>query len=116
LLLYFRNAKHPDHRQLDVLSWGVVSGCFIGPYLWGLFSKKITKAGAIAGMLAGLCTVGIATLVISLNSGFAAAAAKSPEMGVAAMAVSIVVVPVVSLFTKKFNQEHINYTFNTEEN
>lgn len=112
----FATQNIPIIVSLMSFSWGVVSGCFIGPYLWGLFSKKITKAGAITGMLAGLCTVGIATLVISLNSGFAAAAAKSPEMGVAAMAVSIVVVPVVSLFTKKFNQEHINYTFNTEEN
>ena len=81
-------------------SWGIVSGCFIGPYIWGLFSKKITKAGAYAGVLAGLLTVGGATLVISLTSGFSDAASKSPEMGVAAMAVSFVIVPLVSLFTK----------------
>ena len=81
-------------------SWGVVSGCFIGPYIWGLFSKKITKAGAFAGILSGLITVGSATLVISLQSGFSAAAAKSPEMGVCAMAISMIVVPLVSALTK----------------
>jgi Na+/proline symporter len=81
-------------------SWGVVSGCFIGPYIWGLFSKKITKIGAFAGMISGFLTVGISTLVITLSSGFSAAAAKSPEMGVAAMAVSAIVVPVVSLLTQ----------------
>ena len=86
-------------------SWGVVSGCFIGPYIWGLFSKKITRAGAFAGILAGLLTVGGATLVISLNAGFSAAAAKSPEMGVAAMALSMIVVPVVSAFTKNSQQD-----------
>ena len=80
-------------------SWGVVSGCFIGPYIWGLFSKKITKAGAFAGILSGLLTVGGATLVISLQSGFSAAAARSPEMGVAAMAISMVIVPLVSRLT-----------------
>ena len=86
-------------------SWGVVSGCFIGPYIWGLFSKKITKIGAYAGILSGLITVGGATLVISLNSGFSAAAAKSPEMGVAAMAISMVIVPLVSALTKNKKED-----------
>ena len=86
-------------------SWGVVSGCFIGPYIWGLFSKKITKIGAYAGVLSGLITVGGATLVISLSSGFSAAAAKSPEMGVAAMAVSMVIVPLVSALTKNKKED-----------
>ena len=82
-------------------SWGVVSGCFIGPYVWGLFSKKITKIGAYAGVITGLLTVGGATLVITLISDFATAAKMSPEMGVAAMALSFIVVPVVSALTKK---------------
>ena len=86
-------------------SWGVVSGCFIGPYIWGLFSRKITKIGAFAGVLSGLITVGGATLVITLQSGFSAAAAKSPEMGVAAMAISLVIVPLVSAFTRNSQQE-----------
>ncbi len=97
----FATQNIPIIVSLMSFSWGVVSGCFIGPYIWGLFSKKITKTGAFAGVISGLITVGGATLAISLNSGFAAAAAKSPEMGVAAMAVSMVVVPVVSALTKK---------------
>ena len=43
--------------------------------------------------------------MISLQSGFSAAAAKSPEMGVAAMAVSMIVVPIVSMFTKNNKEE-----------
>ncbi len=96
----FATQNIPIIVNLMSFSWGIVSGCFIGPYIWGLFSKKITKAGAYAGVLAGLLTVGGATLVISLTSGFSDAASKSPEMGVAAMAVSFVIVPLVSLFTK----------------
>jgi len=96
----FATQNIPIIVSLMSFSWGLVSGCFIGPYIWGLFSKKITKIGAYAGILSGLLTVGISTLVISLNSGFSAAAAKSPEMGVAAMAISLVVVPLVSAFTK----------------
>ena len=101
----FATQNIPIIVSLMSFSWGVVSGCFIGPYIWGLFSKKITKIGAYAGMIAGLLTVGGATLVITLTSSFSDAAAKSPEMGVAAMAVSMIVVPLVSAFTKNKEEE-----------
>ena len=101
----FATRNIPIIVNLMSFSWGVVSGCFIGPYVWGLFSRRITKIGAYAGMIAGLLTVGISTLVITLTSSFSAAAAKSPEMGVAAMAVSLVVVPLVSLITKNKEKE-----------
>jgi Na+/pantothenate symporter len=102
----FATQNIPIIVSLMSFSWGIVSGCFIGPYIWGLFSKKITKIGAYAGIISGLLTVGGTTLVISLTQGFSAAAAKSPEMGVAAMAISFITVPVVSLLTnKKRNDE-----------
>ena len=101
----FATQNIPIIVSLMSFSWGIVSGCFIGPYVWGLFSKKITKIGAYAGVLSGLLTVGGATLVISLTSGFSAAASKSPEMGVTAMAISFVVVPLVSLLTKNKPEE-----------
>lgn len=96
----FATRNIPIIVSLMSFSWGLVSGCFIGPYIWGLFSKKITKVGAYAGILSGLLTVGGATLVITLTDSFSVAASKSPEMGVAAMAISMIVVPVVSLLTK----------------
>ena len=96
----FATQNIPIIVNLMSFSWGIVSGCFIGPYIWGLFSKKITKIGAYAGILAGLLTVGGTTLVITLHSGFSAAASKSPEMGVAAMAISFVIVPIASLLSK----------------
>ncbi|MBR5153018.1 MAG: sodium:solute symporter [Clostridia bacterium] len=107
----FATQNIPIIVSLMSFSWGVVSGCFIGPYIWGLFSKKITSTGAFSGMIAGLLTVGISTLVITINSGFAAAAAKSPEMGVAAMVVSLIVVPLVSSFTKVKDQQQVDQIF-----
>ena len=97
--------------SLMSFSWGVVSGCFIGPYIWGIFSKKITKSGAYAGIISGLLVVGISTLVITIQSGFGAAAAKSPEMGVAAMAISMIIVPLVSKFTKDIDSERVEEIF-----
>ena len=109
----FATQNIPIIVSLMSFSWGVVSGCFIGPYIWGLFSKKITKIGAYAGILSGLLTVGGATLVISLTDSFSVAASKSPEMGVAAMAVSFIVVPVVSLLTrnKENDSERVDEIF-----
>ncbi len=107
----FATQNIPIIVNLMSFSWGIVSGCFIGPYIWGLFSKKITKIGAYSGILSGLLVVGVSTLVISLNSGFSAAAAKSPEMGVAAMALSLIIVPFVSLFTKNKDTERVEEIF-----
>lgn len=101
----FATQNIPIIVNLMSFSWGIVSGCFIGPYIWGLFSKKITKIGAYAGIISGLLTVGGATLVISIKDGFSVAASKSPEMGVAAMAISMIIVPVVSLLTKNKENE-----------
>ena len=107
----FATQNIPIIVSLMSFSWGLVSGCFIGPYIWGLFSKKITKIGAYSGILAGLLTVGISTLVITLNSGFSTAAAKSPVMGVAAMAASLVIVPLVSTLTKNKDSERVEEIF-----
>lgn len=92
-------------------SWGVVSGCFIGPYLWGIYSKKTTRSGAWAGMICGFLTVAVPTIIMSMTEGFATAAGNAPQMGVAAMAVSVIVVPIVSACTKKFDQKHIDSVF-----
>ena len=107
----FATRNIPIIVSLMSFSWGLVSGCFIGPYIWGLFSKKITKIGAFSGIISGLLVVGGATLAISLQSGFSAAAAKSPEMGVAAMAVSLIVVPVVSALTKNKDSKRVEEIF-----
>ena len=107
----FATQNIPIIVSLMSFSWGIVSGCFIGPYIWGLFSMKITKIGAFAGIVSGFMTVACSTFVITMNSGFSAAAAKSPEMGVAAMAVSFTVVPLVSLFTKNKDTDRIKEIF-----
>ncbi len=83
---------------LMAFSWGAVSGSFIGPYIWGLYSKKITRAGAAAGMLGGLGTVVIGA-VISLLNNPATATSWAPRLAVMAMAVSLIATPLVSRLT-----------------
>ncbi|MBQ9544579.1 MAG: rod shape-determining protein, partial [Clostridia bacterium] len=83
----------------------VVAGCFIGPYLWGLFSKRVTKLAVALGMGLSFAAIAVPTIVISLTSGFKSAIAVAPELGVISMAVSAVSVPVISLFTKNSEKE-----------
>lgn len=82
-------------------SWGIVAGCFIGPYIWGLYGKKISKAGAWAGLLSGIITVGTLLIIFTTLKGFEIAKSMAPLFGVAAIAMSIAIVPVVSKFSKR---------------
>lgn len=105
-------------------SWGVVSGCFIGPYLWGLYSKSVTRAGAWAGQISGLVVVLVGLIAGALTSpamgesfgaALSASTANAPVYGVIALCVSLVIVPAVSAFTKKLPRETVEAAFGAAE-
>ena len=81
--------------ELMGFSWGTLAGCFIGPYVCGLFMKKANKYGAWASIAVTLIT----TLTLVFVPGFGMA--KSPLIGVICMFASLVVTPLVSLATCK---------------
>lgn len=99
--------------SLMSFSWGIVSGCFLGPYIYGLYWKKTTRAGAFAGMCSGLIVVlGLALFeTLTAPGGFSDAMANASIYGVLAMAVSVIVVPVVSVFTRKLPEECVKKAF-----
>ncbi|MDO4183576.1 MAG: sodium:solute symporter [Coriobacteriia bacterium] len=84
--------------QLMGISWGALSGAFIGPYLWGLYSGKISKAAVWVSFILG---VGLTTgnMIMGFIPGVTPLFASSINCGAVAMIASIVVVPLVSLFT-----------------
>ena len=96
------------------LSWGAVAGCFMGPYVYGLYSKKANKAGAYASIIVSLALtfsliIGLGYFVLRSDGGdptfgeaFKAGIGQSPFIGVVTMAASMIVTPVVNLiFAKK---------------
>lgn len=85
------------------LSWGVLSGSFMAPYILGIFSKRVTKAGAYAGFFTGAGTAIVLFFVLG--------PAQSPLASSIAMLVPFVVVPVVSAFSPKINPAIITQTF-----
>jgi solute:Na+ symporter, SSS family len=69
------------------VSWGAIGSFFLGPFIWGLFSKKVTRFAAVSAALLGL---GVCLLLYF--SGL-----SSPAAGTIGMLVSLVVPPVLSI-------------------
>ena len=85
------------------LSWGVLSGAFMAPYILGIYSKKITKAGAYAGLFSGAAFAIILFIVMG--------AENSPLASSIAMVVPFAVTPLVSAFTKKVDGKIVAKAF-----
>jgi len=85
------------------LSWGVLSGAFMAPYILGIFWKRVTKAGAYAGLFSGGATAIILFFVLGPK--------QSPLASSIAMLVPFIIVPVVSLLTPKVDGKIISKAF-----
>jgi len=85
------------------LSWGVLSGAFMAPYILGLFWKGVTKAGAYAGFVGGAATAIVLFFVLG--------PAQSPLASSIAMVVPFAIVPLVSLVTPKVDKKTIDAAF-----
>ncbi len=96
--------------SLMSLSWGTIAGAFLAPFLYGLLWKGVTKIGAYAGVIGG-ALISLLPPLISGNMGV------SPISGAAAMLAGLVIVPVVSVLTRKysFSPEHIAMIFEDEQ-
>jgi len=88
--------------DLMSLSWGAVGGAFLAPYLYGLYSKKVTKAGALAGIIVGLGVQIILVIVTKL---------PATMCSVISIIIPFAVVPIVSSFTEKVPAEVVERAF-----
>ena len=91
----------PFIAQLMGISWGALAGAFLGPFLWGLYSGRISKAAVWTSFILGVgLTVGnmISGNAVALAI-FGPSAANPINVGALAMVLSIIVVPLVSLVT-----------------
>ena len=101
-------------------SWGALAGAFLGPFLYGLYSKKITKPAVWTSFIVG---IGL-TMAHMFLFGFGwfpelrKAAASFPlnlaspiNAGAIVMILSLILVPLVSLFTKPSNEKEVEEVF-----
>lgn len=94
--------------QLMGISWGALAGAFLAPFLYSLYWKKTTKAACYVSFIFG-------SLLMVANMAFRPhfpAILQSPiNCGSIAMLAGLVIVPIVSLFTKKPDNELVESTF-----
>lgn len=96
-------------------SWGALAGAFLGPFLYGLWSKKTTKGGVWASFITGI-GITIIGFVLSLCkvklTGPILGYFNSPiNIGAFSMIVSLIIVPLVSLVTPKLRKEVVDDAF-----
>ena len=89
--------------QLMGISWGALAGAFLAPFLYGLYWKGVTKAGVWAGFISGVGLT-VANMFLKFIE-------SSINAGAAAMLLSLVVVPAVSLVTPKPDREKVEGIF-----
>lgn len=77
------------------ISWGAIASVFLGPFIWGLFSNKANRFGAVSGAVLGLA-VCLFFFIFWKFSG-----KMVPQAASVGMIASLVLVPVFSLFGKR---------------
>jgi SSS family solute:Na+ symporter len=94
--------------QLMGISWGALAGAFLAPFLYGLYWKRTTAASVWVSFIFS-CTVMVANILVPQ---YFPALLRSPiNAGVFCMLAGLIIVPVVSLFTKAPKAEHIDRVF-----
>ena len=117
--------SHPELTfiaQMMGVSWGALAGAFLAPFLYGLYWKGVTKASCVVCFIWGTA-LEIFQMIISLGgvdvSGwgpfFGYIFASSVRSGVIAMVGGLIIVPVVSLFTRKQDEAELDALFDCYE-
>ena len=94
--------------QLMGVSWGAMAGAFLAPLVYGLYWKRTTRAGVLASFLFGVL---IMCLNILFRSSFPSFLQSPINCGAFAMVAGMVLVPVVSLLTRKPKAETVEPMF-----
>ena len=102
--------------QLMGISWGALAGAFLAPFLYGLYWKRTTAASVWASFIAGVLVMCGCMYCTFTGKTFISPYFTSPiNAGVLAMVLGLVIVPVVSLFTKIRRKEEVDRMFKCYE-
>lgn len=94
--------------QLMGVSWGALAGAFLAPFLYGLYWKGTTKAACWVTFIFS-CTVMLANMFV--RESFPVLLQSPINAGAFCMLASLVIVPVVSMFTKAPDSKMLDETF-----
>ena len=103
--------------QLMGISWGALAGAFLAPFLYGLYWKRTTSASVWVSFIAGVAVMCGCMYCTFSGKTFISPYFTSPiNAGVLAMLLGLVIVPVVSLFTKVDRKESVERMFKCYDN
>ncbi|MBO6148168.1 MAG: sodium:solute symporter [Lachnospiraceae bacterium] len=94
--------------QLMGVSWGALAGAFLAPFLYGLYWKGVSSAGA-------WCSFIFSTVVMLANifvrPSFPPLLQSPINAGAFCMVAGLIIVPIVSLFTSKPDKKLVDEAF-----
>ena len=95
--------------SLMSLSWGVLAGSFLGPFIYGLYWKGTTKLAVYASFTCAII-INVWNLLVPFTT--------PPNAGALSIVASLIIVPLVSFITPKLKKEHVEDAFScyTKEN
>jgi hypothetical protein len=99
---------------LMVISWGVLAGAFAAPYFYGLFWRRTTTVGVVAGIIAGVGSAIGLSWVLG-EPGITGSDPGVPVAGAIAIIVPFLVVPIVSLISKPLPKKVVDHAFGKAE-
>lgn len=103
--------------QLMGISWGALAGSFLAPFLYGLFWKKTTKAACLTNFIFSTSFMVFVFIVNFMKSAIIPKWISSPiNAGAICMIVGLIIVPIISLMTKKPENDVIKLSFNNIKN
>ena len=102
------------------ISWGTLSGCFMGPFVIGLLWKRVTKSAVWASITSSLALT-LALVIFfgyhkngfdcSFGTALKTGVGCSPMIGVICMVFSVIITVAVSLMTKAPEEEILYEAF-----
>ncbi len=103
--------------QMMGVSWGALAGAFLAPFLYGLYWKGTTKTACLVAFIFGtgveilqlLISIGVIPMPTDAIFGFVFR--NSLYSGALVMLASLILVPAISLITKKPEKEKIEKIF-----
>lgn len=112
IAIFQYNSSDAFIAQFMGISWGALAGAFLAPMIYGLYSKKVTKTAVFVNFCVAI-TIMLANMIFKT---YLPTVLQSPiNCGAIAMVLGLIIVPIISTFTKKLDACHVNKTFECYE-
>lgn len=108
IAVYQFNSANTFIAQMMGISWGAMAGAFLAPYIYALYWKKVTVPAVWVNFI---FAVGVMTANMFAKASFPTILQSPVNCGAFVMISGLVIVPLVSVFTKKPDSDLVENAF-----